>query len=275
MRLSCPPDWLIYAAVVLGLAAAALADRERADAPPAPPPVSGLDAALTSGPTLMGDSVRSLPGAGRSPGAGTAFSVSDAGVWITARQVVAGCRRAAVLVAPGRGVLAKVFIDPASDLAVLVTEGGTAPLPLALDGQPAEGQRAYQPGYPRGGPGETTSRLLGRDSLRPWSRDAPRQSVLVWAEVGRTEGLRGGLTGMAGAPVLDRMGRVIGVTLAEAPRRGRIYSSPPQAIRAILTRSGQAPSGFAQGLTLTTDNYGRAADDLRRNLRIVQAACVG
>lgn len=275
MRLSRPPDWLIYAAVVLGLAAFAMADRERADAPPAPPPVSGLDAALTAGPTLMGDSVRSLPGAGRSLGVGTAFSVSDTGVWITARQVVAGCRRAAVLVASGRGVLAKVFIDPSSDLAVLVTEGGTAPLPLALDVQPAKGQRGYQPGYPRGGPGETTSRLLGHDSLRPWSRDAPRQAVLVWAEVGRTEALKGGLAGLAGAPVLDRMGRVIGVTLAEAPRRGRIYSAPPQAIRAILTRSGQAPSGFAQGLTLTTDNYGRAADDLRRNLRVVQAACVG
>jgi hypothetical protein len=148
-------------------------------------------------------------------------------------------------------------------------------LPLALEVQPAKGQRAYQPGYPRGRPGEATSRLLGRDTLRPWSRDAPRQAVLVWAEVGRTEGLKGGLAGLAGAPVLDRMGRVVGVTLAEAPRRGRIYSAPPQAIRAILARSGQPLSGFAQGLTLTTDNYGRAADDLRRNLRVVQTACVG
>jgi len=275
MRLPRPPDWLIYAAAVLGLVALAMADRERADAPPAPPPVSGLDAALTAGPTLMGDSVRSLPAAGRGPGGGTAFSVSDTGVWITARQVVAGCRRAAVLVAPGRGVLAKVFTDPASDLALLLTEGGTAPLPLALEVQPTKGQRAYQPGYPRGGPGEATSRLVGRDTLRPWSRDAPREAVLVWAEVGRTEGLRGGLAGLAGAPVLDRMGRVVGVTLAEAPRRGRIYSAPPQAIRAILTRSGQPLSGFAQGVTLTTDNYGRAADDLRRNLRVVQAVCVG
>ena len=76
MRLSRPPDWLIYAAVVAGLAVLALADRERADAPPAPPPVSGLDAALTAGPTLMGDSVRSLPGAGGGAGGASARSRS-------------------------------------------------------------------------------------------------------------------------------------------------------------------------------------------------------
>lgn len=271
MRLPRPPDWIIYAAAVLGLLGFAAARQERADAPPAPPPVPGLEGALTAGPSSMGASVRALPTATHA--AGAAFSVSDSGVWITTARAVRGCRRAAVLVAPGRGVLAKVFTDRLSDLALLTTEGGTPALPLVLNARLEEGERAYQPGFPEGAPGEATSRLLGRDVLRSASRGAARQAVLVWAEDGRTEGLRAGLAGLSGAPVLDRSGRVIGVTLAEAPRRGRIYSAPPQAMAAILAAAGQTPSVFAQGLTITTDNYGRAADALRRDLRVVQVAC--
>ncbi len=98
--------------------------------------------------------------------------------------------------------------------------------------------------------------------------------MLVWAETGRTEGMSGGLDGLAGAPVLDGTGQVVGVTLAEAPRRGRIYSTSAKAIRAILAEAGQTPSALGQGMTLSTDTYGRAADDLRRNLRVAQAACI-
>jgi len=271
MRLPRPPDWIIYALAVLGLTGVALARRERADAPRAPPPVPGLEGVLTAGPSSMGASVRALPTANHP--AGAAFSVSDSGVWLTAERVVRGCRRTAVLVAPGRGVLAKVFADRSSDLAVLTTEGGTPALPLVLNARLDSGARGYQPGYPQGAPGEATSRLLGRDALRATTRGATRHAVLVWAEDGRTEGLEGGLAGLSGAPVLDHAGRVVGVTLAEAPRRGRIYSAPPQAMGAIMAAAGQTPSSFAQGLTITTDNYGRAADALRRDLRVVQVAC--
>jgi hypothetical protein len=34
------------------------------------------------------------------------------------------------------------------------------------------------------------------------------------------------------------------------------------------------PSGFARGQAITTDNYGRAADGLRRDLRVAQVVCL-
>jgi hypothetical protein len=98
--------------------------------------------------------------------------------------------------------------------------------------------------------------------------------VLVWAEVGRTEGLGGALTGLSGAPALDEEGRVIGVTVAESPRRGRIYTTTPDDIAAALKAAGASPSFQAAGAPFTPDNYGRAGDDLRRALRIATVVCL-
>ena len=271
MRL--PPDWSIYAAAVAGLTLLAVAKQERADAPAAPPPAP--DAGLLDAPAaLRGSAVRRLPERARERAWGTAFSVSDAGVWLTARHVVEGCRRAAVLVSPSRGVEAKVSADRSSDLAVLTTEGGAPPLPLALDLPLQDGQRAYHPGFPQGQPGEAASRLLGHYVLRRPGRGQPPQPVLAWAEVGRTDGLKGGLAGLSGAPVLDGAGRVIGVTLAESPRRGRLYSAPQSVIRTALKRAGQSPGGFAEGRPIGPGNYGRAADALRRDLSVAPVACL-
>jgi S1-C subfamily serine protease len=269
-----PPDWLIYIAGVAALVVFAVVEQERADAPPAPPPMAETDATLTAASSMKPSTVKPVPAADEAPMAGTAFSVSDAGVWLTARHVVNDCRKAAVMVAPGRGVSAKVFADRTSDLAVLTTQGGSQPLPLASDATPSRGRRGYHPGFPQGGPGEATSRLLGPTVLRSSARGAPPQPVLAWAEVGRTDGLKGSLDGLSGAPVLDRAGQVVGVTLAESPRRGRIYTAPLSAIRAALASAHLSPSGFARGQRITVDNYGRAADELRRDLRVAQVVCL-
>ena len=58
-------------------------------------------------------------------------------------------------------------------------------------------------------------------------RGAGAEPVLAWAEIGRTAGLAPSLAGLSGAPALDAAGRVIGVTIAQAPRRGRIYTTTP------------------------------------------------
>ena len=92
--------------------------------------------------------------------------------------------------------------------------------------------------------------------------------------MGKTDGLKGSLAGLSGAPVLDAKGQVIGVTLAESPRRGRIYSATRRDIRTALAASGQKPAVFAQGQPITTDNYGRAADGLRRNLSVAEVVCL-
>ncbi|HEX4097218.1 MAG TPA: serine protease, partial [Caulobacteraceae bacterium] len=168
-------DLLLYGGVVLLLVVLALSQQERADAPAAPPPVAG-DNVLSSATSLAANQIRRLPQRGWEQASGTAFSVSDAGVWITARHVVDGCRRAGVLVSPGRGVLAKVSSDRSSDVAVLTTQGGAPPLPIAPLYPLQSGQIGFHPGYPRGQAGEAASRFLGRYRLPSPSRGAPSEA---------------------------------------------------------------------------------------------------
>jgi hypothetical protein len=98
--------------------------------------------------------------------------------------------------------------------------------------------------------------------------------VLAWAEAGRTEGLAGRLTpGLAGAPALDRDGAALGVVIAEQPRRGRIYTTTSEALASAVAAAKTPPAPPAAGFPLTPDNYGLAADDLRRSLRIAAVAC--
>jgi serine protease Do len=267
------PDWLIYAAVVAALLIAAVGRQERADAPPVPPPAPELEGAAL-GPASPFDPAVAVDVAEHiEAGAGTAFSVAPSGVWVTARHVVEGCKRAAIVVAPGRGVAAGVRIDPRSETAILTTDGGAPPLPLGLGQRLRRGERAFHLGFPQGRPGEASSRLLGRENLVVQGRGARTEPVLVWAETGRTEGLKGTLAGLSGAPALDDQGRVVGVTIAEAPRRGRIYTTAPEITAATLAADGLRPAEIAPA-PITADSYGRVADDLRRNLRVAQVVCL-
>ncbi|MGZ6020558.1 MAG: S1 family peptidase, partial [Phenylobacterium sp.] len=93
------------------------------------------------------------------------------------------------------------------------------------------------------------------------------------AETGRTDGLRGTLGGLSGAPALDDQGRVVGVTIAEAPRRGRIYTTAPETTARILAAAGK-PAADIPAQAINAENYGRVADDLRRTLRVAQVVCL-
>ena len=274
MRRPSLPDWLIYCGTVAAVAFAAVTWRQRADAPPAPPPVPGASDTLAAEAPFEPGEVKPVPDNPLFTRSGTAFSVSSAGVWLTARHVVDDCRKVAVIVADGRGVVAEVTAGPEADVAVLKTEGGGPPLPLALRAQLYDGQRVFHPGYPQGEPGEATSIYLGRDQWRGPERGARPQPVLAWAESGRTDGVEGSLAGLSGAPVLDRAGQVVGVTLGESPRRGRLYAAPAEAIRSALARAKVDLTGLAQGQPVNVDNYGRVADGLRRDLRVAEVACL-
>lgn len=268
------PDWLIYALVVAVMVLVARGRREEADAPPAPPPPDALEGALIGPPGPFDPLILVDTPTPQGPTAGTAFALSDGGEWLTARHVVEGCGLAALLVSSDRAVEARVRITPGADVALLTTEGGPAPLPLALDRPLRVGQRAFHPGFPQGRPGEVATRLLGRETLRVSGRGGREEPVLAWAEVGRTAELTGSLSGLSGAPALDAQGRVLGVTVAEAPRRGRIYTAAPESVVRAVRASARRGTEGARGEPLTVENYGRAADSLRRDLRVAQVVCL-
>jgi serine protease Do len=282
VRLPRPPDWLIYASVVAALLYLALSRREEPPKPPptTPPPTSQTPVAPQAGSALAPaspyDPAVTVDVPDRAgPATGTAFSVADSGVWVTARHVVEGCNRAALVVAEGQGVEVRTQIDPTGEAALLSTEGGVPALPLALEAPLHEGETAYHPGFPQGRPGEAASRLIGRENLVVRGRGARTEPVLVWAEVNRTAGLLGSLGGLSGAPALDDTGRVIGVTIAESPRRGRIYTTTPETLaRLIASRGAPLPMALTAGPPLTNDNYGRVAAALRRDLRVAQVVCL-
>lgn len=269
-----PPDWVIYVLVLAALIGLSLGQRENADAPPAPPPPDEMEGALLGPITPFDPAVTvNAPDIPFQPASGTAFSIADEGLWVTARHVVEGCRRPAIMVGGGRAVAADVRLAPRADIAVLQTAGGPAAIPL-VTGQPLhEGQRAFHPGFPQGRAGEVTSRLLGRETLHVRGRGQRDEPVLAWAEVGRTDGLGGTLAGLSGAPVLDRQGRAVGVTIAESPRRGRIYTTAPDTFGPAV-RGLQTAGEPLTGRTIHIENYGVVADELRRELRVAQVVCL-
>ncbi|WGM32705.1 serine protease [Brevundimonas sp. NIBR11] len=274
MHLPRPPDWLIYSSVVFALVLGSLARRENADAPPAPPPPDEMEGALLGPITPFDPSVTvTAPDSPFQPSAGTAFSIAGRGRWLTARHVVEGCRKPALVVGGGRAVAADVRLSPRADIALLITAGGPPALPVATNTPLNVGMRGFHPGFPQGDPGEVTSRLLGRETLKVRGRGARDEPVLAWAEVGRTSGLEGTLAGLSGAPVLDRRGRVVALTIAEAPRRGRLYTTAPDTLGPAI-RGEQRPDEQLLSEPITVDNYGRVADDLRRDLRVAQVVCL-
>jgi serine protease Do len=268
------PDWAIYLAVVAALLFAALGRRERVDAPAAPPPAPGGGGVLLPPASPLDPTIAVHGPLAKGPGAGTAFSVADSGIWITARHVVAGCGRVAIVIADGRGVAARMLPSAGGDIAILATRGGGPALPIAARGGLTRGQRAFHPGFPSGAPGEVASRLVGRGNITTRGGGPAVEPVLVWAEEGRTAGVSDNLAGLSGAPTLDGDGRVVGVTIAQAPRRGRLYTTTPEALRRTLAAAGVKPAPDAAGEPIAADNYGRVADDLRRDLRVAQVVCL-
>jgi len=140
-------------------------------------------------------------------------------------------------------------------------------LPIAPDIGLKRGQQAFHPGFPRSRPGEAASVLLRRATLLVGWRGLRAEPVLTFAETGRWPAIRGSLAGLSGAPALDADGRVLGVTVAENPRRRRLYTTTPASLRAALAEAGVTPSNGA-GEALTEASWRGASDDLRGALSI-------
>lgn len=260
--------------MILALLFAARGRREDAPAPEAPPPFSAQEpeGPVLPGPTPFDPQVLVEVPERAQQGIGTAFSLDDAGGWLTARHVIDGCTRIGILAGFGRVLPATYAIHPQADLAIISTQGAPPPLTVDRELQLRRGQRAFHLGYPQGRPGEATSRLLGRETLVVRGRGQRAEPVIAWAETGRTDGLEGTLAGLSGAPALDDHGQVIGVTVAEAPRRGRIYTTAPETFVHALEEVG--PDRFGRGEPITVENYGRVADGFRRERSVAQVLCL-
>jgi serine protease Do len=254
-----PPDWLLFIGLVATLIGAAIvgqfmgAPPSPRPAPPAPalksrpgdfPPASPFD------PTIIVDA----PSVSR-PGAGTAFSISSGGMWLTARHVVEGCARTAIVVGKGQGVAAEVRLDPHRSLKA--------------------GMTAFHAGFPHGHPGFVASRLVRRETLVLRGRHTRRESVLAWAESEDQGPFPRSLAGLSGAPALDSYGRVIGVTIAQSPHHARVYTTTPGALRAAIARAHIQPATGALAAPMSAGSYGKISRDLRRDLRIVPVVCLG
>ena len=280
------PDVVVYAVVLMVVVGALFGGSERAPAPEAPP-LADLPA---PGPALGGptpfDEIVVVDSAPPSDSVGTAFAIDDSGVWVTAKHVINGCDR--VLLRTGWGANAEVTrITQArnADLAILETDRAPAPLPLGLDAPLRIGEPAYGIGYPQGRAGEVAATLMARSTLltrgphsaaivEAFGSDftANREAVIAWAEIGRTRGLSGSLGGLSGGPLMNGDGAVVGVVLAESPRRGRIYTSDPGVVARFIAGEPVSPEPIVAP-RINPSNYGNVGDELRRDLAIVKVVC--
>lgn len=268
------PDWIVLFAV-LGIVLWALFSgaRDKADAPEAPPiEIIGNNGSLLPQPhpydeeilVQIGDAADSV---------GTAFSIDSKGLWMTARHVVDSCENVGLMYGGGRVMpVLEVTKSDSSDIAILTTKRA----PRSLEINPSEdlrlNQAGFHIGYPQGQPGEVSSRLLSRSRLITRGRYRNEEPVLTWAEMGRTRGLKGTLAGISGGPVFDVNGKIVGVTVAESPRRGRIYTAAPESLaRALNAKELSAPT--SDNFTVGTGTYGQEADRLRRELSVVKVIC--
>ena len=71
---------------------------------------------------------------------------------------------------------------------------------------------------------------------------------------------------------------MIGVTVAESVRRGRILSAAPTSVAGTVQLSGTSPAGTpAAGLgrgALTTSGYSEHGDSLREQLTVALVVCL-
>lgn len=214
----------------------------------------------------------SRPGGGFT--SGTGFAVADGKRLLTAWHVVNDCQ--SILVGqPGTAAFQAVRLlarHPSADLALL--EAAEPRPAFALAARPATaGIAGYHFGYPAGRPGAAESQLLGEATLRFGGSRQTREPVLVWAQRRHEPAGLTALSGASGGPTLTASGAVVGVTVAEAVRRGRIYSAAPESIAALLGTAG-LPAGPGTGKAVITDeNWLDAERQLRTTGRVVKIVC--
>lgn len=258
------PDWLFYGFIVAMIYLNASMMTEEVTAPPPPPSEMGP---LLPSETPKDELIITQIDVPKS-GSGTAFSISSTGGWLSARHVVDSCDEVALKIGRNKVINARYEVFEENDLALLQTEWKRNPIPNDVQSRRQVGELGYFMGFPQGQAGEAVGRLIARNRMLVRGRYTSDEGVLAWAEIGRTNGLKGSLGGLSGAPVLDQDGEIIGVVTAENPRRGRIYSVAPEALRPFFLENSVKPD------PIRLENYGLMADKFRRDRRIAQVFCL-
>ncbi|MGZ3298100.1 MAG: peptidase [Asticcacaulis sp.] len=269
------PDRLFYLVVLVAIVAVTGSWHEQSIAPPAPPPPGKGEMALFANFTpFAAVSIINLPIDDQKVMTGTAFSIAKSGQWIMGADSIKGCPHPFLNIGGNLGVPFKVArISGVDNYVIGTTEGAGKPLPLADPKTIEPGQRGFMIGYPASQPGEATARLIGRTVIERHKRFQHNEQVMAWAQAGRTEHIRGNLNQLLGGPVVNSQAQVVGITLRESPRRGRIYSSTPETLARLASTAPRTPD-FENSNTLTKTNYGIVADTLRREYRVAEVGCI-
>ncbi len=268
------PDWIVYILALGVVLFVFLPSDEDAMAPEAPPQEAVRGEGRPLPPPSAFDERILVQTDEPMDGTGSAFAMNQQGQWLTARHVVDGCDDIALEVQPGTLVPVRAErLSEEADLAVLYTGRAPKGLPVDPNRELTIGTQGFHIGFPQGQPGEATSKLLSRSRLIIRGERRSEENVLAWAEKGRTRNLNGSLGGLSGGPVLSADGQVIGVTIAESPRRGRIYTTSPATLAKFLADVQVENTDASTPRPVTVANYGREADRLRRAISVVKVVC--
>lgn len=259
------PDWVIYGFLLFVILSNAMGRRAQHDMSLPPEPGPPLPNVRPSDPSLIVKIDKPASSTG------SAFASDRTGNWLTARHVVDSCDEVGLRLARGSFVrVDTIQISRKTDIALLTSQWKRPPLARDFNSQRTLGERGFFFGFPQGEPGEAAGALMGRHRLIVHGRYRSTEPVLAWAEIGRTRGLRGSLGGLSGGPAFDTDGEVIGIVAAENPRRGRIYTVAPRSLSAVL----RPLENEAKTEPISMENYGRQANQYRRNRRIAQILCL-
>lgn len=277
----------IIAVIILALMLGqALFDREGETGPRRPPPEIGREEPREL-PWRAPEPGRELPAdnlpvveregrivlearAGEGLSTGTAFPLNSAGLMATAYHVVQGCDTL-LMAAVGGGyrVVELVGVHPGADLALIDAGESADPLPFA-PAPPRVNAAGFHYGFPGGDPGAAATRLMGRSSLRTSGVRDTREPVLVWALARQWPDSLTTLGGISGSPTLDAAGSIVGVTIAEDQRRGRVYSAAPESL--ALLRPPDAVDR-AERPFITEANWLAVERRLRQGGQVRQVLC--